>query len=185
MKPYILTSDRLGLRHWIDSDTQPFIEMNKDLEVMKYFPKILSETETLAFIEIIHLHFNQHGFGPFAIEHKLTKQFMGFTGFYIPTFDAFFTPCVEIGWRFRKDFWGQGFASEAAKMCLSYGFKSLCFEKIVSFTASINLKSEKVMKRIGMNYIADFEHPKVEKDDALCRHVLYEITLESFESGLR
>ncbi|MEO6868592.1 MAG: GNAT family N-acetyltransferase, partial [Ginsengibacter sp.] len=83
-------------------------------------------------------------------------------------------PCIEIGWRFRKESWGQGLATEAAKACIDYGFNKLGFTKIVSFTSALNVKSEKVMQRIGMNYVANFDHPKIEKENLLCQHVLYE-----------
>jgi RimJ/RimL family protein N-acetyltransferase len=175
MNDYILSTERLGLRRWLDSDIQPFAEMNKDVEVMRFFPKSLTDTETLEMVQRIKLHFDENGFGLFAVENKLTKEFIGFTGFAIPTFDAFFTPCVEIGWRYKKEAWGQGFATEAANACLKYGFDILEFEKIVSFTSIMNVKSEKLMRRIGMNYVGEFDHPKVEHNSMLRRHVLYQI----------
>lgn len=152
--------------------------MNKDAEVMKYFPKTLTEIETFEMIQRINLQFDNNGFGLFAVEHNLTKIFIGFTGFATPTFESFFTPCIEIGWRYKKEVWGHGFATEAAMACLFYGFNTLKLEKIISFTSSINIKSENVMKRIGMRHIADFNHPKIERISILCRHVLYEITSE-------
>jgi RimJ/RimL family protein N-acetyltransferase len=175
MSYYILSTERLGLRRWLDSDIKPFAEMNNDVDVMRFFPKILTDTETLEMVQRINLHFDKNGFGLFAVENKLTKEFIGFTGFAIPTFDAFFTPCVEIGWRYKKEVWGQGFATEAANACLKYGFDILEFDKIVSFTSILNVNSEKVMRRIGMAYVAEFEHPKVEHNSILRRHVLYQI----------
>jgi len=172
----ILSTERLILRTWTDADTRPFIEMGMDAEVMKYFPKLLSPEETIDMIERINRGFAENGFGLMAVEEKTSRQFIGFTGFSIPKFESFFTPCVEIGWRFKKDAWGQGFATEAAAASINYGFSVLGFEKIVSFTAAINLPSEKVMKRIGMNYVSDFNHPKIEQDNPLCRHVLYAIS---------
>jgi [ribosomal protein S5]-alanine N-acetyltransferase len=175
MNNYILSTERLGLRRWLDSDIKPFAEMNKDVEVMRFFPKTLTDTETLEMVHRINLDFDKNGFGLFAVENKLTKEFIGFTGFAIPTFNAFFTPCVEIGWRYKKEVWGQGFATEAANACLKYGFDMLEFDKIVSFTSILNVNSEKVMRRIGMAYVAEFEHPKVEHNSILRRHVLYQI----------
>ncbi len=175
MDSYIITTERLGLRKWTEEDIQPFAEMNSDATVMKYFPKTLTADETIAMVNRINLHFEKHEFGLFAVENKSTKKFIGYTGFAIPGFDSFFTPCIEIGWRYEKESWGNGFATEAAIACLNYGFNQLKFDKIVSFTASVNTNSEKVMKKIGMAYIADFDHPKIEKDSILCRHVLYEI----------
>ena len=178
MNSCIISTERLCLRKWIDSDNEPFIKMNSDPEVMEYFPQSSTRAETLAMINRINLAFDKNDFGLWAVENKITKEFLGFTGFMIPQFESFFTPCVEIGWRFKKESWGQGFATEAAKACLDYGFNKLGFNKIVSFTSSLNLKSEKVMQRIGMRYVADFYHPKIEKENKLCRHVLYEITID-------
>lgn len=175
MNPCIISTERLCLRKWIESDSKPFIKMNSDPDVMEYFPQLLTEVETLAMIKRINLAFDKNGFGLWAVENKITQEFLGFTGFMIPQFESFFTPCVEIGWRFKKESWGQGFATEAAKACLEYGFTKLAFTKIVSFTSALNIKSEKVMQRIGMNYVADFNHPKIENENRLCRHVLYEI----------
>ncbi|MEJ7676759.1 MAG: GNAT family N-acetyltransferase [Segetibacter sp.] len=175
MSNYIISAERLGLRRWIESDLKPFTAMNKDVQVMKYFPKTLTDKETFEMMQRINLHFDKNGFGLFAVESRLTKQFIGFTGFSIPTFESFFTPCIEIGWRYKKEAWGQGFATEAAKACLKYGFETLQFDKVVSFTSAINLNSEKVMKKIGMTKVGEFDHPKVEVTDILCKHVLYEI----------
>ena len=93
--------------------------MNQDAEVMKYFPKTLTDQETAEMVQRIRLHFEKHHFGLFAVENRLTKEFIGYTGFYVPTFESFFTPCVEIGWRYKKEVWGRGFATEAASSCLN------------------------------------------------------------------
>ena len=105
MASYILSTDILVLRRWIESDAVAFIEMNKDTELMKYFPKTLSKTETLGMLRKIKLNFEKNNFGLFAVEEKLIKQFIGFTGFAMPTFESFFMPCVEIGWCFKKEVW--------------------------------------------------------------------------------
>ena len=149
--------------------------MNKDAEVMKYFPNVLTDEETFETVKKINLHFEKNGFGLFAVENKITGKFIGFTGFAIPGFDAFFTPCIEIGWRYKKEAWGKGFATEAATACLEYGFETLRFIRVVSFTSAINLRSEKVMKKIGMTKVGEFNHPKSEETNILCKHVLYEI----------
>ncbi|MDJ1482957.1 GNAT family N-acetyltransferase [Cytophagaceae bacterium YF14B1] len=178
-----LVTDRLLLRKWMEKDIKPFVEMNQDPEVMKYFPKTLSEKETLSFVERITTHFDKHHFGLFVLEDKASTEFVGFTGLMIPSFESDFIPCVEIGWRLRKEFWGKGIATEAANACLKFGFETLNLDKIVSFTAKLNTRSEKVMQRLGMSYVKDFDHPKVDKDSMLCRHVLYELTKEQFSSS--
>ncbi|MBS1757336.1 MAG: GNAT family N-acetyltransferase [Bacteroidetes bacterium] len=171
----VIITERLYLRRWIESDTQQFIEMNNDPEVMQYFPNKLTDTESLDLLKRINNSFDCNGFGLFAVEKKETNEFIGFTGFAIPKFKMFFTPCVEIGWRYKRKSWGQGFATEAAKACLRYGFETLNFDKIVSFTSATNKKSEQVMQRIGMKYVTDFNHPEIDQTNRLCRHVLYEI----------
>lgn len=175
MEKYIISTERLGLRRWLESDIEPFADMNSDGEVMKYFPKTLSQIATMEMVQRINLHFDAREFGLYAVEEKKSGEFIGFTGFSVPDFTTFFTPCVEIGWRYQKTKWGQGFATEAASACLQYGFNKLHFDKIVSFTAAINLKSERVMQRIGMIKSGVFNHPKIELSNILCKHVLYEI----------
>ena len=176
MSNYIISTERLGLRRWVESDIKPFAEMNMDSEVMKYFPKTLTYLETIEMVQRIDLHFTRNNFGLFAVEDKLNNEFIGFTGFAVPTFEASFTPCVEIGWRLKKEKWGQGYATEAALACLNYGFDTLHFDRIVSFTSLVNTKSIKVMEKIGMLYEADFDHPRIEGSSILCRHVLYQIS---------
>ena len=149
--------------------------MNKDTEVMKYFPKLLTDEETIAMMQRINLHFKKHGFGLFAVETNHTKEFIGFTGFMIPAFQSFFTPCVEIGWRLKKSAWNKGYATEAAKACLQYGFKTLQFDKIYSFTSIINTSSENVMKKIGMIKEGEFNYPNISTNNWLCRHLLYKM----------
>jgi RimJ/RimL family protein N-acetyltransferase len=148
--------------------------MNCDPDVMKFFPKMLNEEETVEMIQRINQHFEKNNFGLFAVDKLETGEFIGFCGLYIPSFNEFFTPCVEIGWRFKKAVWGKGFATESAAACLKYGFEALKMEKIVSFTSALNIRSEKLMQRIGMKYVTDFDHPLIEKSSILCRHVLYQ-----------
>lgn len=177
---YIISTERLGLREWKGTDTYPFSLMNADHVVMQHFPSVLSYDQTCEMIERIKKHVDKNGFGLYAVERNDTKEFIGFTGFAIPTFESFFTPCIEIGWRFKKEEWSKGFAIEAASACLAFGFTELGFDKIVSFTSAINRKSENVMKRIGMEKVGNFDHPKIDKKNVLCNHVLYEINKAGF-----
>ncbi len=170
---YFLETPRLILRDWKDSDSRIFIEMNHDKNVMEFFPSLLTEEETFAMIERIKKFIAENNFGLWAAERKDTKEFIGFVGLSIPRFQADFTPCVEIGWRLAHKHWGYGFATEAANACLDYGFNILKLNEIVSFTSVLNIKSMNVMKKIGMHYVKDFEHPNIEDEDRLKRHVLY------------
>lgn len=176
MSNYVITTERLGLRRWLPADTEAFIAMNSDAAVMQYFPQPLQPQQTLAMLQRIEDCFTTNHFGLYVAEEKHTQTFLGFTGFSIPNFNNFFTPCVEVGWRYRKEAWGKGFATEAAKACIDYGFTTLHFDRIVSFTAKINLRSEAVMQRAGMTYVTDFKHPNIAKDHPLCTHVLYTIS---------
>ena len=170
-----IETDRLILRDWKGSDLEPFRKLNSDEKVMKYFTNILSYEQTDKFYNAIIKELRDCGFGLYAVEVKKNKEFIGFIGFHKATFSSDFTPCIEIGWRLKKEFWGRGYATEGAKACLSYGFKKLGLEEIYSFTSKINKPSENIMKKIGMNYMKDFNHPKIDSDNKLCRHVLYNI----------
>ena len=172
---YPKETERLKLREWQSNDLPVFAAMNADPAVMEYFPALLNEAQSNAFIDRIRLHFENYSFGLYALERKDTGSFIGFTGLMIPRFESYFTPCVEIGWRLSKENWGNGYAIEAAKACIQFGFDILQIEKIVSFTSVYNQRSEIVMKRIGMEYNGIFEHPMIDKSHFLCNHVLYSI----------
>lgn len=165
------------MRHWQESDHEPFIQLNMDEEVMEFFPSTRTREETLMQIERIKSRIDELGYGFFAVERKDNGQFIGFTGLTHPGFESYFTPCVEIGWRLSKANWGYGFATEAAKACLQFGFDTLKLNEIYSFTTVHNQRSEQVMKKIGMIKIGLFDHPAMEDGHALKQHVLYKITI--------
>ncbi|WP_426348587.1 GNAT family N-acetyltransferase [Alloiococcus sp. CFN-8] len=164
---------RLIFRDWKKQDLYEFQIMNRDPEVMKYYPALLSEEETKAFYNRIITEFTDYGYGLYAVEAKDDNSFIGIIGFHRATFEASFTPCIEIGWRLKYEAWGKGYATEGAKACLKYGFDKLGFNKVYSFTSNINIPSQNVMKKIGMVKVMEFEHPKVPEGNALRRHVLY------------
>lgn len=170
---HILSTDRLRLRRWIDADVEPFVRMNQDAEVMRYFPRVNTAEETMAFLTRIEAFFDEYGYGLFALELKATGEFIGYTGFAKPRFESWFTPCTEIGWRLKKEAWGQGYATEAATACLDHGFRELGLNRVYSFTALSNTRSERVMQKIGMERDGEFDHPMIEVGHPLRRHVLY------------
>jgi RimJ/RimL family protein N-acetyltransferase len=149
--------------------------MNADVQVMRYFPAALTAEETDAMLERIHLHFEHHGFGLWAVGLKDTNEFAGFIGLAVPSFEAHFTPCVEIGWRLSARFWNRGLATEGAAAVLAFAHNSLGLEQVVSFTTTENVASRRVMEKIGMlrDLRDDFDHPLIPKEHPLCRHVLY------------
>lgn len=176
MPSYIFQSERLGFRHWVNDDIVPFAEMCNDPFVMEFFPKRLSLQETNELVERIKKHFAENGYGLYAVDILDTQTFIGFIGFATPRFEAFFTPCIEIGWRLKRDSWGQGFATEGASKCLEYGFQQLNFREVFSFTSENNQRSVRVMQKIGMQLVGSFEHPLIEEGNKLRKHVLYKVS---------
>lgn len=174
--PYIIRTPRLGLRRWHESDREPFARLNADPAVMEYFPHLLSRPESDALVDRIEQHHVERGFGLWAVDWLETGQFVGFVGLSVPRFTAFFTPCVEIGWRLDRLWWGRGIATEAARACLSYGFSTLNLPEIVSFTTIPNQRSRHVMEKIGLTYRATFRHPNLPPEHPLTEHVLYGIS---------
>ena len=164
---------RLLLRDWREEDVAHFARMNADEQVMRYFPKVLSSEETQELYDIIVSEIREAGFGLYAAELKETRGFIGFIGFHKAAFEADFTPCVEIGWRLKQEAWGNGYATEGAEACLTYGFDTLGFGEVYSFTAEINKPSIRVMEKTGMQLAGTFDHPKVEPGSPLRKHVLY------------
>jgi RimJ/RimL family protein N-acetyltransferase len=163
------------LRQWQDSDFEPFAAMNADSEVMRHFPALLNRTESAALLERLRRPIDERGWGLWAVE--VGGVFAGFTGLSIPRFSAHFTPCTEIGWRFRREFWGRGLACRAAGAALSFGFETLQLPEIVSFTAATNARSRRLMERLGFRHDPreDFDHPSLPAGHALSRHVLYRL----------
>ncbi|MGC1201585.1 MAG: GNAT family N-acetyltransferase [Candidatus Acidiferrales bacterium] len=170
-----LQTDHLLLRRWRDSDRVPFQAMNADPRVMEFMPAQLSPEESDALIARAENHFDRRGFGPFAVELLADATFIGFIGLSVPNFDAPFMPAVEIGWRLAFDCWGRGLATEGARAVANYGFEELGLDSIVSFTVPANLRSRRVMEKIGMTHDPrnDFDHPRLPEGHRLRRHVLY------------
>lgn len=173
----MLQTARLRLRRWMPSDLEPFAALNRDAEVMRYFPALRDRAESAASMDRFEASFEANGFGFWAMDLP-DAGFIGFCGLAVPGFAAHFTPCVEIGWRMARAHWGRGYAAEAARAALADGFSRLGLAAVVAFTAEGNLPSRRVMERIGMfrDLAGDFDHPSVPPDHALSRHVLYRIT---------
>ncbi len=167
--------ESLTLRQWVDSDLEPYAAMNADPEVMRFFPALLTTEESAASMERIRRAIAERGWGLWAVE--VDGAFAGFTGLNTPTFSAPFMPCTEIGWRFRREFWGRGLALRAAREALAFGFDQLKLDEIVSFTATTNVRSWKLMERLGFRHdvAGDFDHPAIPEGHPLRRHVLYRL----------
>ncbi|HET6253231.1 MAG TPA: GNAT family N-acetyltransferase [Puia sp.] len=185
----------LLLRRWKAADKETFTAMNRDARVMEFFARIWTAEESAAMIAKAEACMDQNGYGPYAVElldpagtvggavtgavgvtALAAGDFIGFVGLLPQTFEAWFTPCVEIGWRLRAEAWGCWFATEAATECLRFGLDEVGLERIYSTTAVPNIRSERVMQKIGMRKAGEFEHPRLEEGSWLRTHVLYEAT---------
>jgi RimJ/RimL family protein N-acetyltransferase len=170
-------TDRLSLRQWRDEDREPFARLNADLRVMEFFPSVLDRVASDAMVDRLQALIAERGWGLWAVETQTSKQFIGYVGLHIPKPDLPCSPCVEIGWRLAFEYWGKGYASEAAKGALKVGFEQLYLPEIVSFTATINHRSRAVMERLGMIQSAEtFEHPSIPVGHQLREHCLYRLS---------
>jgi RimJ/RimL family protein N-acetyltransferase len=177
---------RLRLRQWRESDRQPFAAMHADPAVMEFFPSLQSRASSEASIDAWQSQFATQGWSNWAVELIESGQFIGFTGLSVPRRTLPFSPCVEVGWRLARAFWGNGFATEAARGALRVGFEQLSLAEIVSFTAVGNQRSRAVMERIGMrNANQDFEHPGVPEGHPLRLHCLYRISRSQWRENAR
>lgn len=184
MKAREIDTTRLILRDWKEEDLLPFSELNRDPTVMEFMPKQLSkeESDELATKIKQELHFRPYGL--WAVEVKGGAPFIGFVGLHYQDFEAHFTPCVEIGWRLRKEAWGQGYATEAAMAVLEVAFCEIKLDEVVSFTYRENMRSLNVMRKIGLkrDVGGDFMHSKMPKDHPLAPQILYRISKDEFFS---
>jgi RimJ/RimL family protein N-acetyltransferase len=178
-------TERLRLRQWVESDREPFARLNADPRVMEFFPSVLDRAASDAGIDRAQAKIAERGWGFWAVESKQDRQFIGFVGLEIPTADLPFSPCVEIGWRLAFEYWGKGYATEAAKAALKVGFDRLKLPEIVSFTTIDNHRSSAVMERLGMNRDAEtFEHSALPPGHSLREHCLYRLSREKWQSNL-
>ncbi|WP_395088876.1 GNAT family N-acetyltransferase [Armatimonas sp.] len=173
----MIKTNRLLLRRWLPSDAVPFAALNADPRVMEFFPSTLTPAESDAMVGRIEAHFDEKGFGLWAVEVPEVAAFIGFIGLSTPRFTAHFTPCIEIGWRLAYEHWGHGYATEGAKAALIFAFNTLKLPEVVAMTAVDNQRSRNVIEKLGMTHSEsdDFDHPLLPVGHPLTRHVLYRI----------
>lgn len=168
-----MTGATPSLRQWRDDDLGPLAAMNADPIVMEFFPRCLAPAESEDFLRRQRARIDQRGWGLWVVE--VDGRFAGFTGLAEPSFVAHFTPCVEIGWRLKVEFWGRGIAFSAAAQAQAFAFEKLKLAELVSFTAAGNGRSRRLMERLEFtrNEAEDFLHPSLAADSPLRLHVLY------------
>lgn len=174
-----LRTERLLLRQWRDADLDPWAAMNADPEVREYFPTVLTRDESAASMRRFHEAIEHRGWGWWAVEVRDTGEFIGFTGLDPVDNELPFTG-VEAGWRLARSAWGKGYATEAARAVLAYGFDTLGLPEILAITAVGNLRSQAVMRRLGMTRdpADDFDDPGV-PPGPLRRSVLFRIQAQN------
>jgi RimJ/RimL family protein N-acetyltransferase len=178
----IIETKRLILRTWNNEDTEAYYAINQDPKVIELLLGPLTRNKVTDFILAANKHQEKHGYTLWAIELKKTGELLGFTGLNYTDWQAHFTPAVEIGWRLGSQHWGNGYATEAAKASLEYGFKKCELKEIVSFTVPANIRSINVMKKIGLIHDTNghFAHPKLPVDHRLSKHILYRLTADQY-----
>ena len=156
-----LRGPRVTLRPWRADDLEPLAALNADPRVMEHFPAMLTRDESAAMMARMQAAVDGRGWGNWAVD--VEDRCVGFVGLSMPAFEAHFTPCTEIGWRLATEAWGRGYATEGARLALAYGFAVVGLAEIVSFTTARNLRSRRVMERIGMSRhpADDFDHPRL------------------------
>lgn len=170
-----LRTDRLLLRHWRESDRDPWAAMNADPEVMEYFPSTLTRERADVLFDRVSSQVNENGWGLWAVE--LDGEFIGFTGLAPVTLEVPFKGSVEVGWRLARSAWGHGYATEAARASVDYAFGELGLDEVVSMATIGNVRSHRVMQKLGMTRSTDddFEHPALDSDSPLRPHLLYRL----------
>ena len=173
MTEFQIRTERLILRPWSDADIRPFTEMVLSPGFSAFLLPVNSQAAARDWVMGKRAHFKEHGFGPWVVELAQTGDFIGCIGLSVVPYEAVFTPAVEIAWRLAKAHRGNGYATEAAKAVLADGFGRLGLREIVANTAPANLPSRRVMQRIGMTHVLDFEHPLLPVGHPLRNQVLY------------
>ena len=177
----IIETERLILRTWKKEDAANFYQINQDPKVIEFLLPITME-QINDYILAKNTQQQQKGYSLWAVELKETGEMIGFIGLNYTDWPAHFTPAVEVGWRLASQHWGKGYAPEGAKAALDYGFNKMGLKEIVSFTVPANIRSIRVMEKIGLkrDLNGDFSHPKLPANHSLSHTILYRLTKENY-----
>jgi RimJ/RimL family protein N-acetyltransferase len=176
-----LETARLALRDWREPDRAPFAEMNADPAVMEYFFRPLSSVESDALMDVFQAELDESGHCPWAVEELSTGAFIGFVGLHAVPTQLPFAPATEVGWRLARPYWGRGYATEAGAAAVRFGFGTRGLDKVLSFTSTLNVRSRRVMERLGMSHdeADNFDHPNIAEGHRLWPHVLYSLSRDA------
>ena len=171
-------TERLLLRRFRDHDRESFAELNSDPSVMATIGSPMTRVQSDAFLDRIEAGWDERGFGLWCVD--LDGECLGFTGLTVP----WFRDGVEVGWRIRSAYWGHGYAPEAGRAALAFGFEEVGLDEIISFTAVTNTNSRRVMEKLGLRCdpTADFEHPSLPEGHPLRPHVLYRLDAAGYRA---
>ena len=173
----MIETERLILRPLEDRDRAAFAVINADPRVGEWLGGVQDRAGSDALVDRAVAHQAEFGFSFWALEVKASGMLAGLTGLAVLEPDLPPAPAVEVGWRLSPPVWGQGYATEAARAALDWGFAHHDWPEIIAITATTNRASQAVMRRIGMtpDPARDFDHPKLAADHPLRRHVLFAI----------
>jgi ribosomal-protein-alanine N-acetyltransferase len=171
----MISTARLTLRKWRFEDIDPLVELHRSPEMMRFLGGPMAREATAAMLERIRAHWDARGFGIWAVDHA--GALVGMTGIAVPRWESKLMPCVEILWRLKPSLWGRGLVTEAARAALDEGFEAHGFREVLAFTVPDNVRSWRVMERLGMKRSPedDFDHPLVPESDPRRLHWVYRI----------
>ncbi|MCT9093117.1 GNAT family N-acetyltransferase [Streptomyces sp. ASQP_92] len=156
-----IRTPRLLLRRWTDDDLVPMADINADPEVMRWIGdgSVRDLEQTAEDIENWEEEWDEEGFGLFAVELLASGELIGFAGLSVPEFQPAGVPGVQITWRLARQFWGQGYASEAAHATLEFALQDRGLDGVISITHLSNTASENVSRKLGMDLVSEMRHP--------------------------
>ena len=164
MNDFYLETERLIIRNWKEQDRDLFYFINSDDKVMEFFPFRRDRRASDKMMDDLRSNIERDGYGFTALELKQSSECLGFCGLAnVFAENDQEKDGVEIGWRLAPQYWGKGYATEAARKLIDFGFNELKLDEIISFAVKGNQKSFAVMERLGMKHdkSRDFDHHRV------------------------
>ena len=148
----MIETERLLLRGWRDGDVEPYARLCADPEVMRFIGdgSTLTLEQSAEQISRFLRHWEERGFGLWALEERESGAFVGFAGLVHQEEWTEGEHRTEVGWRLDRAFWGRGFATEAAKASVYHGLEHIGLERIISIIQPENGASRRVAEKAGL-----------------------------------